>query len=129
RPTLVSGQPPTSAASVHGGPLRRASRALPDRRLLVCLGGVVVRFPEPLDGGGRRQRAARPRLLPARPEPLSGVANLAARLGDGADGGDRRPALPADGARDPAHLGRTAGGAGPRPPPPPPPLPPPPHPP
>ena len=31
---------------------------------------------------GDRQRAARARLLPARAEPLSGVADLASRLGD-----------------------------------------------
>ena len=35
-------------------------------------------------------RAARARLLPARPEPLPGVADLASRLGALADGRDRR---------------------------------------
>src|SRR5262249_58469227 len=114
RPTLVSGQPPASAAPVHGGPLRRASRALPDWRLLVRLGGAVVRLPEPLHRGGRRQRAARPRLLPARAEPLSGMAHLAARLGDVLIAGVRRPPFPPEGAPVLAILIRPAEGPAPR---------------
>ena len=55
-------------------------------------------FLDAQHGRGDRERAARARLLPARPEPLPRVADLAARLGALAARGDRHDPLPAEGA-------------------------------
>ena len=88
------------------GSLRRASRALPERRALVRLGPALVRVPGALDGRRHLAGGARAGLLPGRAQRCSRSGRCGARLGARAarrDGGDPVPAEdPVDPAR---HLG------------------------